>query len=169
MTGSKKRVLVPLAPGFEELEAIAVVDLLRRAGCHVVTASVAAANPILGRNRMRVMADLDLSEALAGDLLLMGLLARRLGTGAPTAAICAAPGVLARAGLPRETAITGHPACRGDLAEFTDYRDEAVVRDGAVVTSRGPGTAVAFALALVELLFGADRAKALATEIVYDG
>ena len=61
----KPRVLVPLGTGFEELEAIAAIDLLRRAGCQVVTCSVGAANPIVGRNRLRVMADLDLSEALA--------------------------------------------------------------------------------------------------------
>ena len=59
----KKRVLCPLAPGFEELEAIATIDLLRRAGAQVITASVGAANPIPGKNRVRVMADIDLAEA----------------------------------------------------------------------------------------------------------
>ena len=59
-----KRVLVPLAPGFEEVEALTVVDYLRRAGAHVVTASVGAKNPIAGKQRIRVMADIDLQEAL---------------------------------------------------------------------------------------------------------
>ena len=72
----KPRVLVPLGSGFEELEAVAPIDLLRRAGCQVVTCSVGVSNPIVGRNRMRIMADLDLSEAIAEwgdawDLLLL--------------------------------------------------------------------------------------------------
>lgn len=184
---AKKRVLVPLAPGFEELEAIAVIDYLRRAGAHVVTASVDAPNPITGRNRVRIMADIDLSEAIeewgeAWDLVVLpggpgvarlaesevltGLLSRRLGDGGLTGAICAAPRVLAAAGLPIATRITNHPGCRDDLVDFTDYTTEAVAIDGPVITSRGPGTAVAFALALVEALYGADAAAALRAETV---
>jgi len=184
---AKKRVLVPLAPGFEELEAIAVIDYLRRAGAHVVTASVDAPNPITGRNRVRVMADIDLAEALeewgdAWDLVVLpggpgvsaldesevlrGLLARRLESGALTGAICAAPRLLAGAGLATSTKITNHPGCREDLDGFARYTTDAVAIDGAVVTSRGPGTAVAFALALVEALYGADAAAALRAETV---
>lgn len=184
----KRRVLVPLGDGFEELEALAVVDLLRRVGCQVITASVGSANPMVGRNRIRVMADLDMDEALAEwgegwDLVvlpgglggteamedhagLMDLVRRRVDGGRLTAAICAAPRILARVGLARSVAITGHPGCRGDLDDFGDYREDAVVVDGAVITSRGPGTAVAFGLALVSALFGAERADALRAEIV---
>lgn len=185
--GNKKRVLVPLAPGFEELEAIAAVDYLRRAGAHVVTASVDAPNPITGRNRIRIMADIDLPEALeewgeAWDLVvvpggpgvaklaeseaLMGLLRRRLAAGGATAAICAAPRLLAAAGLPEDTAITNHPGCRDDLDAFSAYTTDAVAVAGHVVTSRGPGTAIAFALACVEALYGADAAAALRVETV---
>jgi 4-methyl-5(b-hydroxyethyl)-thiazole monophosphate biosynthesis len=183
-----KRVLVPLAPGFEEVEALAPVDLLRRAGCQVVTASVGAPNPIVGRNRIRVMADLDLAEALAewgdawdlvllpggakgtenleADEGLLGLLTRRLAAGGLTAAICAAPRVLAAAGLARSVAVTGHPGCRGDLADFADYREEAVVRAGHVITSRGPGTAMALGLACVEALCGPAVAAKVRAETV---
>lgn len=182
-----KRVLVPLAPGFEEVEALTVVDFLRRAGAHVVTASVGAPNPITGKHRVRVMADIDLAEALAewGDAFdlvvlpggpgvsnlaasepLMDLLRRRLAAGAPTAAICAAPTVLAKAGLDRNTRITSWPGTREALADFANYSTDKVVHDGAITTSRGPGTSVAFALALVTQLFGADAAAELAADTV---
>jgi 4-methyl-5(b-hydroxyethyl)-thiazole monophosphate biosynthesis len=182
----KKRVLIPLAPGFEELEAIAAIDLLRRAGAHVVTASVDAPNPIAGKNRVRVMADIDLPEALdewgdAWDLVvlpggpgvvglaanerLVALLADRIRAQRPVAAICAAPTVLALAGLPTDTPITSWPGSRPDLAAFSDWRDEAVVATPTVVTGRGPGTSVPFALALVALLYGAEAARALSADI----
>lgn len=186
MTG-KKRVLVPLATGFEELEAVAVVDLLRRAGAHVVTASVDTANPVTGRNRLRVMADIDLPEAIeewgeAWDLVvlpggagvevlaqneaLMGIIARRIAAGAPMAAICAAPALLAQAGLPVTTRITSFPSTQEALGAYANYATDAVVVDGNVVTSRGPGTAVQFALACVELLFGAARAREIRAETI---
>ena len=185
---SRARVLVPLGPGFEELEAIAVIDVLRRAGCHVVTASVGAANPIVGRNRIRVMADLDIEDALvewgeSWDLVVLPgglggvaaieaheglstLLRERLAAGGLTAAICAAPRALKAAGLPRSTALTGHPACRADLEDYDQYRTDAVVVDGHVITSRGPGTALAFGLACVEALCGPGRTAEIQEQIV---
>ena len=184
---SRTRVLVPLATGVEELEAVAIVDILRRAGAHVITASVGASNPIVGRNRMRLMADLDISEALDewGDqwhlialpggpavgaleehVDLMQLLKARIETGQPVAAICAAPRLLAAAGLNRQTLITNHPSCRSDLDEFAHYKPQPVVVSGGVITSRGAGTAVSFGLACVELLFGKPRALEIAKEIV---
>ncbi len=187
MFPTKKRVLIPLAPGFEELEAVASIDLLRRAGAHVVTVSVDAPNPIVGQNRIRVMADLDITEALAEwgddwDLLLlpgggavgklaenaslMGLIERRLSADAPVAAICAAPKLLAASGLPRDTPITNYPGCADDLSDFSDYREDAVVRKGNVLTSRGPATAYTFGLACVELLYGADKRAEIAAETV---
>ena len=142
----------------------------------------------MGRNRMRIMADLDLSEAIAEwgdawDLLLlpgglsgveameaderlMAMIAGRLLSGQLTAAICAAPRVLARAGLDPHTPITGHPACRSDLAAFHDYREEAVVQTDTVITSRGPGTAVAFALVCIERLCGPEKAREVQEQIV---
>lgn len=189
--GDKKRVLVPLAPGFEEVEALTPVDVLRRAGCHVVTASVGVPNPVVGRNRIRVMADIDLEEALAewGDdwdlvllpgggpgvenlersELLLDLLRKRLEANRPVAAICAAPRLLSRAGVERALPITGHPACREDLKDHTDYRQEAVVvagDAGPIITSRGPATAMAFALACAEALCGPEVAARLRQDLV---
>lgn len=182
-----KRVLVPLAPGFEEVEALTVVDYLRRAGAQVITASVGAPNPIAGKHKIRVMADIDLGEALAEwgeewDLVvlpggpavaklpeseaLMGLLRKRLAEHKLTAAICAAPLVLAQAGLDPKTHITSWPGVRQDLAAFEHYSEARVVIDGHVITSRGPGTSVDFALVLIERLFGAQKATEIRTDTV---
>jgi len=183
----KKRVLVPIAPGFEELEAVAAIDVLRRAGAHVVTVSVAGTNPIVGRNRIRLMTDLDLPEALeewgdewdmvvlpggpavaklAEDEALMGLLKRRIAAGSLTGAICAAPKLLAAAGLDRATAVTNFPGCREDLADFGNYSEDRVVVAGNIVTSRGAGTATEFGLACVGALFGADKQAEIKAQIV---
>lgn len=185
----KKRVLVPLAPKFEELEAVAVIDILRRAGAHVVTASVDATNPIVGRNRLRLMADLDISEALAEwgsewDLVvlpggpgvatleeneaLMALLGARIAEGGLVAAICAAPRVLLKAGLDPATPMTNFPGCRAELDACTAYSEASVVAGPKVITSRGAGTSIAFALACVEALYGEADAARVATEIVAD-
>lgn len=184
----RPRVLIPLGHGVEELEAVACIDLLRRAGCQVVTASVGGANPIVGRNRMRLLADIDIADALAEwgqdwDLVLlpgglggvdaieqnddlMGILRERLGSDRLTAAICAAPRALAKAGLDPSTPVTGHPGCSADLAGFEDVRDEAFVTAGAVVTSRGPGTAIAFALECTRLLCGDEKVAEVRAQIV---
>jgi 4-methyl-5(b-hydroxyethyl)-thiazole monophosphate biosynthesis len=180
----KKRVLCPLAPGFEELEAVAIIDLLRRAGAQVVTASVDTPNPVVGKHRIRVMADLDLPEALSewGDegfdlVVLPGgpgvaglaanpslreLLAARMASGRLVAAICAGPTVLAAAGLPAGTPLTCWPGSRVELPAGTDWRDAPVVVTPTVITGRGPGAAIAFGLALVEALYGAGAAADLA-------
>jgi 4-methyl-5(b-hydroxyethyl)-thiazole monophosphate biosynthesis len=178
----KRRVLVPLAPGFEEIEAVAVIDVLRRAGCQVVVTSVGAPNPIVGRSQIRIMADIDLGEALAEwddwdlvvlpgglggteglekDERLLRVLRARIAGGQPVAAICAAPRLLIQAGLPADTPITGHASRRSDLSASTAYRTDPVVVTPLAITSRGPGTAVAFALACVERLFDSAKAEAI--------
>lgn len=177
-----KRVLVPLAPGFEEVEAITVVDYLRRAGAHVVTAAVGSLNPVPGKHLVRVTADTDLDSAIAaarGDFALvvlpggphvehlrasaplMSLVSHRLLEGRPTAAICAAPVLLAEAGLEAGTRVTSWPGVRDQLTRYR-YEESPVVKDHHVITSRGPGTAVPFALALVETLYGLSEARRLA-------
>lgn len=133
------------------------------------------------------MADIDLSEALAewGDAFdlvvlpggpavknllasdaLMQVVRDRLAKRAPTAAICAAPLVLAAAGLDRATRITSWPGVASDLADFAGYSTDTVVVDGFVTTSRGPGTSVAFALSLVSQLFGDAAAAELRADTV---
>ncbi len=184
-TARPPRVLIPLAPGFEELEALAPLDYLRRAGAHVVTASVGGKNPIKSRGNARLMADIDLDEALAewGDdwdavvlpggpgvavlaecAPLMALVGRRLAAAKLVGAICAAPALLPPAGLAKTTRVTSWPGKQEELSQLAVYVEAPVVVDGAVITSRGPGTSVAFALSLVAALFGQDAADALAAE-----
>jgi 4-methyl-5(b-hydroxyethyl)-thiazole monophosphate biosynthesis len=167
------RVLVPLAEGFEEIEAVTVVDLLRRAGIEVHTASLDGPR-VTGSHGIALMADIALDAAMAGeydmivlpggmpgaehlknDPRVISLLRRFAAEGRYTAAICAAPSVLAHAGLLEERAATSFPGfLNADSAPGIGLREDAVVVDGKVATSRGPGTALAFGLALIELLEG---------------
>ncbi len=180
-----KRVLVPLAGGFEEVEAIAVIDVLRRAGAEVVVAGLAGPGPVAGRSSLSVLPDIDLDTALAGapfdaivlpggmdgtlalreDPRIIAALTATAGRGAITAAICAAPLVLHRAGLLGERPFTSHPGVAGDFAGGT-YREDRVVVSGNVVTSRAPGTAIELALELARLLCGPETADRVAADIL---
>jgi protein deglycase len=167
-------VLVPLAEGCEELEAVTIIDLLRRAGIEVVSAGLEA-GPIVASRGVRLLPDTILDEALQRDydmVVLPGgakgagrleadarvsaLLTRMAQEGRYTAAICAAPRVLATAGLLRGKRATAYPGILRGMADVT-VRDTALERDGKVITSRGPGTAMDFALCLIELLEGQQK------------
>lgn len=178
------RALVPLAEGFEEIEAVTVVDLLRRAGIDVRTASLAAAR-VTGSHGITVEADIsiDLADAADYDMIVLpggmpgaehlkrdprviALLRRFADAGRYTAAICAAPGVLAHAGLLDNRRATSFPGFLApDSAPGIILSDAPVVVDGRVVTSRGPGTATEFSLALIELLCGKQAADAVASRL----
>lgn len=169
-------VLVPLAPGFEDLEAVTIVDILRRAGIEVITAGLEQ-GLIQGSRGMRVVPDAYLDEVLErdfemialpgglpgaehlrNDARIQSLLQRLAGAGKFTAAICAAPIALARAGLLDGRKVTGYPGCVDTLkSPGMRYLIDPVVVDGKVVTSRGPGTAMDFALTLVALLVGKEK------------
>jgi protein deglycase len=171
-----KRVLIPLAPGFEDLEAVTLTDLLRRAGIEVVTAGLHE-GLIQGARGLRVEpeasldavmeADFDMvvlpgglpgSEHLKNDARVQAVLKRLAAAGKYTAAICAAPMALAQAGLLDGRRVTSYPGVIERIAPpGSRYVGDAVVIDGKVVTSRGPGTAMDFALTLIELLL--DRAS----------
>ena len=164
------KVLVPLAEGCEELEAVTVIDLLRRANITVVTAGLEA-GPVTASRGVVLMADKTLDEALQDDyemVVLPGggpgsdrldaddrirqLLIRMANSEKFTAAICAAPKVLKSAGLLDDKQATCYPGViqAGDLPGLDT--GQRVVQDGKVVTSRGPGTAMDFALQLIEIL-----------------
>lgn len=169
-------VLVPLAQGCEELEAITVVDLLRRAGIDVVTAGLDD-RPVRASRGSVLLPDMNLEQALQGNydmVVLPGglpgadhldndervhdLLKSMAGSGGYTAAICAAPKVLARAGLLQGRRATSYPgAFAPESVPGLEYVDQAVVTDGKVITSRGPGTAMDFALELIEKLAGREK------------
>ena len=166
-------VLVPLAQGCEELEAVTVVDLLRRAGIGVVTAGLDA-QPVRASRGMILLADMTLDAALQQEfdmIVLPGglpgadhlrddprvieLLKKMAASDRYTAAICAAPRVLARAGLLDGKRATSYPGALDiDAVPGIEYLEMPVVTDGRVITSRGPGTAMDFALTLIEALAG---------------
>lgn len=169
------RVLVPLAQGCEELEAVTVIDLLRRADIEVVTAGLDD-QPVRASRGTRLLPDVTLDEALGQDydmVVLPGglpgadnlgadervrtLLKKMADSGRFTAAICAGPRVLAGAGLLDGRRATSFPGALDGL-DLPDTRlvEETVVQDGRVITSRGPGTAMDFALALIENLSGRE-------------
>jgi len=169
------RVLVPLAQGCEELEAVTIIDLLRRAGIEVVTAGLDAA-PVQASRGVVLMPDTTLDQVLEQDfdmIVLPGglpgathldqdarvhrLLKLQAEQGRWNAAICAAPKVLGNAGLLDGRQATSYPGAL-EPVQFPTVRlvEQPVVVDGKVVTSRGPGTAMDFALQLVQLLCGRD-------------
>jgi 4-methyl-5(b-hydroxyethyl)-thiazole monophosphate biosynthesis len=169
-------VLVPLAAGCEELEAVTIIDLLRRAGVEVVSAGLAP-GPVKASRGVVLLPDTDLdralerdydmivlpgggpgSEALARDARVQQALRRMAAAGKYTAAICAAPMALATAGLLENRRATSYPGSLDDIpVKGMTYLEESVVQDGKVITSRGPGTAMDFALHLVELLAGKEK------------
>jgi 4-methyl-5(b-hydroxyethyl)-thiazole monophosphate biosynthesis len=177
-----KRVLCLLVPGFEEIEAIAPVDLLRRAGAEVTVAAVGSQKAVTGRCNVTVQADATLDEVAAQDfdLLLIpggpGVKALRsdgrparlariyVRAGKPVGAICAAPTVLADAGVLAGKRFTAHFSVQGELPQA--LAGERVVEDGPLITSRGAGTAVDFGLALVRRLFGEAKAQEIASAIM---
>lgn len=169
-------VLVPLAQGCEELEAVTIVDLLRRADIEVVTAGLDR-EPVRASRGVVLVPDTDLdtalersydmvvlpggmpgAENLQQDARIRALLQEMAADGRYTAAICAAPKVLAAAGLLEGRRATSFP---GFLDATTIaglvYEEAPVVKDGRLITSRGPGTAMDFALALIEELAGPER------------
>ncbi len=171
-----KKVLVPLAPGFEEIETITVVDVLRRAGARV-TLGGTEEGPIKGSRGVLVMPDAPLNMQSPNDFDMIVLPGGQPGTtnltnnpalihflktmdgeGKYIAAICAAPLVLQKAGLIIDKEITSHPSVEGQL-EAKKYLNERVVVDGTFLTSRAPGTALEFALKLVEVLFDSEMVE----------
>lgn len=166
-----KNVLVLFADGSEELEAITVVNILRRAGVSVTLAGLDA-GALRGSRGVMLMPDSTLDAVLHEDFDMIVLPGGQPGTNhlkadarvlkltqrmaqqdKYVAAICAAPSVLAAAGLLDGKQATSFP---GALAAFPKVKQQhaAIVEDGKIITSRGPGTAMDFALALVERLAG---------------
>ncbi len=175
------KILIPLVEGFEEIEAFAVADILRRAGVEAVMAGIGG-NIVSGAHSIRVSADarlLDMNmDGFSGIVLVGGTpgtdnLMRsesivRIADdfakqGKLVAAICAAPLILAKLGLLKERKATIYPGYEKELGK---PRNDAVVADGNIITSQGPGTAVAFALKIVEQLMGKPKALQIKQDIV---
>lgn len=176
-------VLMPLADGFEEIEALAPVDLLRRAGVEVIIASLSDSRHATGRSGVTVHADLALSawgERLADCLLLPGgpgvqalredrrvgsLLRRHAAAGRWLAAICAAPILLQDAGLLEGRRFTAHFSVAEQLPSA--LLDRAIVTDGRLITARGAGASLEFGLRLVEVLVSGGKASEVGKAICF--
>lgn len=175
------KVIVPFANGFEEVEALTVVDVLRRAGINVDMVGVVG-SVIEGAHGVRVMMDKKLGEVKADDYdgivlpggspgyvnlnrssILKGIIKNINAKGKLVAAICAAPAVLVASGVLENKRATIYP---GMEKELPYPRADRVVVDGNIVTSQGPGTSMEFALKIVEILAGRDRAIAIKKSLV---
>ena len=173
-----KRVIVPLAPGFEEVEAAGIIDVLRRAELDVVVAGTEE-GLIRGAHGLGVETDTTINalgdapidmvalpgglpgaENLMNDEGVQKLLADVRDNDGWLAAICAAPMALGPVGVTKDRCCTSYPGF-GDKFEHREYVEDRVVIDGKVVTSRGPGTALEFGLELVRILCGDEKANAL--------
>jgi 4-methyl-5(b-hydroxyethyl)-thiazole monophosphate biosynthesis len=178
-----------LAPGFEEIEAITPVDILRRAGLVVQTVAVlpdAQTKSVVGAHKLSILCDLNIQEAelmtaelvvlpggmpgtlnLENNKHLLQSLTFRMENDLPVAAICAAPSILGNLGLLNGRKVTCYPGYEDRLIGATCLSDPVVV-DNKLITSKGPGTAIAFALALVSLLRGPQVAESIAAAMQYD-
>jgi len=188
------KVVVPMAEGFEEIEFVTIVDILRRAEVEVVTASLGKREgpgrymgPVRGSHGIRIVPDAALEDidpedfdavvlpggypgfvTLGDDERVLDLVRRMDGLGKYVAAICGAPSVLIKAGVVEGRRATIHPAGRKDLTD-DQYVDDRVVVSGKLVTSKAAGTAMEFALRLVREFAGAERMRGLAAEILVEG
>lgn len=170
------KVLVPLAQGCEEIEAVTVIDILRRAGITVVSAGLDN-QPVRASRGVMLVPDTTLdavlhdsfemivlpggqpgTDNLMADKRIIALLQKMAQQGKDVAAICAAPSVLASAGLLDGKRATSYPTCLDDFPKIA-VQTSAVVEDGNLITSRGPGTAMDFALTLVERLAGKAKLR----------
>ncbi len=174
-------VLVPLADGLEPLEAVTIIDLLRRAGIDVTTASLTG-KPVEAAHDVTLMADTSLDDALAKDYDMVALpggtagamtlrddervqalLKKMAESGKFTGAVCAAPMALHAAGLLEGKTATAYPGVDLPGANNTGGVTEV---DGKVITGRGPGTAMDFALQLIESLEGKAKRDEVEGQLV---
>jgi 4-methyl-5(b-hydroxyethyl)-thiazole monophosphate biosynthesis len=174
------KVLIPMASGCEELEAVTLINIFRRAGFEVVTAGLEVENGVVKCARgTAIIPDTTLDQAITADYELVVLPGGQPGTdnlmkderiiklvqdmqsqGRYVAAICAAPMVLGKAGVLQGKSATSYPGCLDKMGlTGVNYLEDSVVADGKVITSRGPGTAMDFALELVEIMAGSELRK----------
>ncbi|MFQ3573859.1 MAG: DJ-1 family glyoxalase III [Thermodesulfovibrionales bacterium] len=177
--------MILLANGFEEVEAMAVIDVLRRAEIKIVVAGLSAEYVESARG-VRVIPDTTIETIKADDYDILILPGGIPGTdnlnadervktlvldfskkGKLTGAICAAPSILAGLGLLDGKTVTSYPTYREKLGNV-DYREDKVVEDGNILTSRGPATALCFALAIVKRLAGRSKADELKQKMLID-
>lgn len=179
------RALMPVADGCEEMETVIIADTLRRAGWNVVLAGLHGTAPVTASRKVKLIPDARWEEL---DLLSFDLLVLPGGAGGTKAlcehggvqealrifnidgkwiaALCAAPLALHKAGVLKGRAFTCYPGVEKEMHR-SDRSDEAVVTDRNIVTSQGPGTAIPFALKLIELLENKQAAEKVRSGLLY--
>ncbi len=179
-----KTALAILAPGFEEIEAITIIDLLRRAEINVTTTSITDPK-VEGAHNITILADTLFQDSINinYDLIILpggqpgttnlkksdaviDLLKRQNSKNKLIAAICAAPTVLADAGLVNGKNITSYPSEKG-VFDSSNYKEDNVVQDGNIITSRAVGTAIDLSLFLIKKLCGEMKANEITEKILY--
>jgi len=185
MNGNAKTALIPIADGSEDLEAVTIIDILRRAGIDVTVASIAPQNrlQITASRNTKIVADCHIDECvhLTYDLItlpggmpgaehlrdctpLISMLHKQKESGRLFGAICASPAIVfSTHNLDENRKTTCNPAFTEQLGQFENKR---VVVDKNCVTSQGPGTAIEFSLALVGLMLGDEAKAAVAAPMV---
>ncbi len=182
-----RKVLVPLANGFEEIEAVSIIDVLRRAEIEVLVVSLDDKAQVKGANGITIIADMKIQQvvideldmiilpggwdgtyALADDANVQNILKQMDVKGKNIAAICAAPFALHKAGVLKHN-YTCYPSAEEQIREEGYLGDKMmVVEDGNVMTSRGPATAICFALQIVKKLKGEEQYLALKAGLLAD-
>jgi 4-methyl-5(b-hydroxyethyl)-thiazole monophosphate biosynthesis len=173
-----------LADGFEEIEAITAIDLLRRASIVVTTVTIGSLE-VRGAHDIIVHADVTAeaipkkydgiilpgggpgTERLLESTVVMEIVKKSFEDGLICAAICAAPSVFGKAGILRNIRATCYPGSE-DTLTGAKYIEAAVVRDKNVITSRGAGTALPFAVELISMIAGPETADRIKMQIVYN-
>ncbi len=182
-----KKANVYLAEGFEEIEAITVIDVLRRAGVDVTTVAAAKKKEVMGAHHIPIIADKIFEEHdndIADLLVLPGgmpgtmhleqheglraLIKDFYDSGKYIGAICAAPSILGKMGLLEDAEATCFPGFEKELAGAI-FSEALVVQHKNIITSRSAGTAMLFALKLVELLVGKEKAMELKQQMLVQG
>lgn len=180
------RVYLFLADGFETVEALAPVDVMRRAGLQVITVSIMGRKDVLSAQDVIVQADILFEDAslegaaayilpggsvgtdnLSAHAALRSLLVAESEKGTLIAAICAAPMALGRIGILKGRKATCYPGCEGDLFDAC-YTAAAVEEDGNIITGCGPGASFDFGFAVVERLCGGDIVATLRSQMQFN-
>lgn len=179
------KVYVFLADGFETVEALAPVDVMRRAGLQVTTVSIMGRSNVVSAQNVTVVADVLFEDVVFDDasaLVLPGggvgtdnlsayeplraLLVDACSRGMLVAAICAAPMVFGRIGILKGKKATCYPGCEGDLFD-AEYTAAAVEQDGNIITACGPGASFDFGFAIVERFCGAGVVETLRSQMQF--
>lgn len=164
------KILIPLAAGFEEIEAVSNIDILRRAGVDVLVAGIGS-KQIKGDHGIKIETDIEISDVDSSDLEgivlpggmpgadnlrnsseLLTIIRAINDKGGLCAAICAGPIVFEAAGILEGKKATSYPGF-GEQMGSANYKEDRIVIDDNIITGRGPGVAIEFAMTLVEYLF----------------